>query len=157
MGALLEGGVDLIFLETFQDLDELILALQVKQSLHHCPAICSLAPNQDGRLPGGSSLSEAFARLSIMTPRSSASIVSTDRKRRFASSKISRCPSLPWPSFRMPASPATRGGRLVYDLTPASFAQVGASLAHRGARIVGGCCGTTPAHIAVLSKVLASA
>ncbi|HEY5741575.1 MAG TPA: homocysteine S-methyltransferase family protein, partial [Terrimicrobiaceae bacterium] len=48
IGALLEGGVDLIFLETFQDLDELLLALNVKHSLHHCPAICSLAVNEHG-------------------------------------------------------------------------------------------------------------
>ncbi len=43
VGALLDGGSDLIFFENFTSLDELVMALQVKHSLHHCPAICSLA------------------------------------------------------------------------------------------------------------------
>src|SRR5439155_22573561 len=63
IGALLDGGVDLIFLETFSDLDELALALHVKQSLHHCPAVCSIACSEEGRLPSGLLLSEAFAKL----------------------------------------------------------------------------------------------
>jgi homocysteine S-methyltransferase len=45
VGALLDGGCDLIFFENFTSLDELVMALHVKQSLHHCPVICSLAWN----------------------------------------------------------------------------------------------------------------
>src|SRR5438067_1043319 len=63
IGALLDGGVDLIFLETFSDLDELALALHMKQSLHHCPAVCSMACDEEGRLPSGLPLAEAFAKL----------------------------------------------------------------------------------------------
>ena len=46
-------------------------------------------------------------------------------------------------------------GRNVYDLSPEAFAHMGLALAQRGVRIIGGCCGTTPAHIAALSKALA--
>ena len=155
MGALLEGGVDLIFLETFQDLDELILALHVKQSLHHCPAICSLAPDQDGRLPSGLSLDEAFARLidhdaeivginCVNGPEAALRLIEN-----------LSLPELPLAVYPNAGLPRHEGGRLVYDLTPASFAQAGVSLAKRGACIVGGCCGTTPAHIAALSQSLA--
>ncbi len=42
VGALLDGGSDLIFFENFTSLEELVMALQVKHALHHCPAICSL-------------------------------------------------------------------------------------------------------------------
>lgn len=42
IGALLDGGSDLVFFENFTNLEELVMALHVKQSLHHCPAICSL-------------------------------------------------------------------------------------------------------------------
>ncbi len=63
IGALLDGGVDAIFFETFTDLDELLLALYVKQSLHHCPAICSMACSEEGRLPDGMPLPEAFEKL----------------------------------------------------------------------------------------------
>lgn len=49
IGALLDGGATMIWLEGFQDLDELLLAHEVKQSLHHCPAVCSwhMTENQD--------------------------------------------------------------------------------------------------------------
>ena len=45
VGPLLDGGADFILFENFTDLEELIMALHVKQALHHCPAICSLAWN----------------------------------------------------------------------------------------------------------------
>src|SRR3989442_544430 len=63
IGTLLEGGVDLIFFETFTDLDELEIALHVKKSLHHCPAICSMACQPEGRLPSGVTMAEAFKKL----------------------------------------------------------------------------------------------
>ena len=63
LGALLDGGVDAIFFETFTDLDELLLALEVKQSLHHCPAVCSMACSEEGRLPNGMPLPQAFEKL----------------------------------------------------------------------------------------------
>lgn len=157
IGALLEGGVDLIFLETFQDLNELVLALHVKQSLHHCPAVCSLAPNHEGLLPDGMSLDVAFAKLAhhdaeilgvncVNGPEVALRLVE-----HFAS------PGQPLAVFPNAGVPRNENGRHVYDLSPGSFAKMGASLADRGARIIGGCCGTTPAHIAALSKALACA
>ena len=81
MGALLDGGVNLVMLETFTDFEELELALYVKQSLHHCPAICSLTCGEDGRLPSGLS----WARHSPSSRRSmrilSGSTASTAPKR----------------------------------------------------------------------------
>ena len=49
----LELGVDLIAFETFLDVEELLIALEVKQSLHHLPSLCSLACAEEGRLPSG--------------------------------------------------------------------------------------------------------
>ena len=42
-------------------------------------------------------------------------------------------------------------GRAVYRLTPEAFADGMADVVAAGARLVGGCCGTTPAHIAALA------
>jgi methionine synthase / methylenetetrahydrofolate reductase(NADPH) len=63
IGALLDGGVEVIFFETFTDLEELLLALHVKQSLHHYPAVCSMACSEEGRLPDGMPLPQAFEKL----------------------------------------------------------------------------------------------
>lgn len=59
MGALLDGGAQLISLEGFERLDELLVALEVKYSLHHCPAICSLRFDETGRLAEGTPIEEA--------------------------------------------------------------------------------------------------
>ncbi len=157
MGALLEGGVDLIFLETFQDLEEILVALHVKQSLHHCPTICSLTANQDGLLPNGISLDVAFAQLAhqdaeilgincVNGPEVAIGLVE-----KFTPSE------LPLAVFPNAGIPRFQDGHHLYDLSPESFARMGASLAERGVRIIGGCCGTTPTHIAALSKILARA
>ncbi len=45
--------------------------------------------------------------------------------------------------------------RYDYDVSAEAFARLGVALAERGVRIIGGCCGATPAHIAALSRALA--
>ena len=50
--------------------------------------------------------------------------------------------------------PELRGNETVFPLGPEDFAQKTAPFAHLGARILGGCCGTTPAHLAALAQVL---
>ncbi len=63
IGALLDGGCRVIMLETFQDVDELLIALHAKQSLHHCPVVTSLVCDASGRLADGTTLAAAFERL----------------------------------------------------------------------------------------------
>src|SRR5271170_630487 len=59
IGALLDGGCDLIFLETFTALDELLLALGVFKGLANVPVVTSLAVSEEGRLVSGESFPEA--------------------------------------------------------------------------------------------------
>ena len=46
----------------------------------------------------------------------------------------------------------TEDGRAVYSMTPGKFARGMQRLQKAGARILGGCCGTTPEHIAMLKE-----
>jgi methionine synthase / methylenetetrahydrofolate reductase (NADH) len=155
MGALLDSGVDLIFLETFSDLDELLLALRIKQSLHHCPAICSLAPSAAGQLPNGTSLPDAFARLTT----AEADIVGITCVEPEATLRLVE--GLPDRESIIAAFPNARHGhyhRRGYpnDISPTSFAEVGALISSRGVRIIGGGYGTTPAHIAALAGAISA-
>ena len=59
IGALLDGGCNLIFLETFTALDELLLALEVFQNLSNIPVVTSLAVSEEGRLVSGQTFPEA--------------------------------------------------------------------------------------------------
>ncbi len=153
IGALLDGRVDLIFFETFTDLDELLLALHVKQALHHCPAICSLSCGADGLLPSGVHVETAFARL----VGADAEIVGINCVTGFeAAAQIldnvsSEALMTAYPNA---GEPTEAEGRLIYSATPESFARMAIKLAHRGARLIGGCCGTGPAHIAAMVELL---
>lgn len=152
IGALLDGGADLIFLETFTDPDELLLALYVKQSLHHCPAACSLACSEGGLLPSGATLREALDKLR----RSEVEIPGVNCVSGAAMLRLfGEMPSgVPVSAFPSAGIPRQEMGRLIYDLAPPEFAEIARGLAERGARLIGGCCGTTPGHIAAMVKAL---
>jgi len=156
IGALLEGGVDLIFLETFLDFDELALALRAHQSLGPGPVICSLAcTNTEGRLPSGLSLVDAFARLRAL----GADVVGVNcangpqaMLRLFeqvpAEGLVSAYPNAGYPQYHE--------GRFLYFTTPEYFARTAVELAGQGAKLIGGCCGTSPRHIAAMAEAIST-
>lgn len=74
IGALLDGGAQMIFFEGFTDLAELLIALEVKYSLHHCPALCAMKFNTTGHLADGVSAATVFSQLK----RNEADIVGTN-------------------------------------------------------------------------------
>ena len=153
IGALLDGGTQVIFLETFTDADELALALYVKQSLHHCPVICSLACSDDGLLPSGSSLGDALKKLqNLGADITGANCVNGTE------TMLRLCGEFPGilSAFPNAGLPREENGRPVYDIGPDAFAYAARELAHRGVRLMGGCRGTGPAHVAAMSKVLNS-
>jgi homocysteine S-methyltransferase len=153
IGALLDGGVDAIFFETFTDLDELLLALYVKQSLHHCPAICSMACSEEGRLPDGMPLPEAFDKLRA----ADAEILGANClngpqamlrlfQRLPIKGTLSAYPNAGYPKYH--------DGRYLYFTSPEYFANAARGLAAEGARLIGGCCGIGPLHIAAMVEAL---
>ena len=153
IGALLDGGVDAIFFETFSDVQELLLALEVKHSLHHCPAICSMACSEEGRLPDGTPLLEAFRLLR----EADAAIVGANClngphamlrlfQRLPAEGLLSAYPNAGYPKYH--------DGRYLYFTSPEYFAGAARELAAQGARLIGGCCGIGPQHIAAMVEAL---
>ena len=67
-----------------------------------------------------------------------------------------RCPPGPGlsPPFPTRGSPSSWTAQYAYDRDMNHFAVYGVKLAEAGARLVGGCCGTTPAHVSALSEAL---
>ncbi len=142
-----------VFFETFTDLDELLLALEVKQSLHHCPAICSMACSEEGRLPDGMPLHEAFEKLRA----ADAEIVGANClngphamlrlfQRLPIQGLLSAYPNAGYPKYH--------DGRYLYFTSPEYFANAARDLAAEGARLIGGCCGIGPQHIAAMVEAL---
>jgi homocysteine S-methyltransferase len=153
IAALLEGGADLILLETFQNPDELLLALGVAKSLGNPPVITLLASPESGRLPGGAWIGDVLETLGaegadlvglncVNGPQAMLRLVE----------KIS--PTSPLAVYPNAGRPTYQEGRIGYGTTPEYFADLGRKMAESGATLVGGCCGTMPLHIKALAASL---
>ena len=156
---LLEGGADVLILETFSDLDQLLLAIDEARQAADVPVIASLTFGEDLALADGTSPERAWAALVAAGvdvvgvncgAGPSASIDAIERMG----------PSTGGAPFRsiMPNAglPQRLEGRFVYSAGADYFAGVTPRMLAVGARIVGGCCGTTPAHVAAMRIALAT-
>ncbi|HEX4667686.1 MAG TPA: bifunctional homocysteine S-methyltransferase/methylenetetrahydrofolate reductase [Chthoniobacterales bacterium] len=154
ISGLLDGGADLIFLETFLDSEELEVALSAKMQLSKTPVVCSLACEQEGRLPSGLTLTEAFRKLTALGadivgvnclngPQSTVHLL----ERIPLEFLVSAYPNAGYPQYYE--------GRFIYYTSPDYFAKMAREMAAQGARLIGGCCGTTPRTIAAIAATLA--
>jgi homocysteine S-methyltransferase len=153
IAGLLEGGSDLILLETFQDPEELLLALRIAKSLGDKPVITLIASPESGRLPGGAWVGDLLETLG----REGADIVGLNcvngpQAMLRLVEKIA--PSRPLAVYPNAGRPFYQEGRISYGTTPEYFADLGRHMATDGAVLVGGCCGTSPQHIKALSVAL---
>lgn len=153
IGALLDGGCNLIFLETFQDVEELLIAVNAKHTLHHCPVVALLALEDPARLAGAveklQSADTDVIGINCIAPDRAVELLRPDNLK----FEISDFRLAAFPSAGLPEN---RDGTLVYRTTPEEFAQSGLALADHGVRLVGGCCGIGPRHIKAFAKALES-
>jgi methionine synthase I (cobalamin-dependent) len=156
MGALLDGGARIVFLETFTLLDELLVAVEAKHTLHHCPVIASVVCNARGMMPDGTPLAEAFARLRAAEVDVVGVNCGTDPTETLAVLQGAGIAGLV-SAFPSAGRPLEEGGRLVYPLGPEDCARGARALAEAGVRLIGGCCGHGPAHIAAFTESLPAA
>lgn len=154
--ALLYGGVDGIVLETFLDLHELKIAVQAIRSLTDLPLLAQLALLEVGRTRDAHSLSEAFHELK-------GKVDGVGLNCRLGPVEILRSLEkcvIP-DDFILSAFPnagrlGISDGKLKYKSHPEYFAETTKLLIEQGVSIVGGCCGTTPTHIAHMKEVVAN-
>jgi len=156
MSALLTEGVDALLLETFHDADDAEAAVRVARSLTDKAVIVQLAIEAGGS-PDGRTLDDAFARLRD----AGADIVGLNCHSGpygiiRALERLTRRGEYPLSIFPNAGLPAYVDGTFSYPAGPEYFGESALELARLGARIVGGCCGTTPAHIAAVARRLAS-
>jgi homocysteine S-methyltransferase len=153
--ALLEAGIDLFVLETFGDLNELCLAVQAVQGLCDLPIIAQATFDQDGRTPRGQNPVKVAGTLldlgvdvvgvnCSVGPQAVLEVACTMAS--VGARYVSAVPNAGMPSHS--------GGRLLYLTTPEYFAAAVPQALVGGIAILGGCCGTTPAHIAAMRGAL---
>lgn len=155
MAALLSEGVDGIMLETFYDMNEMLLALGIARKLSDIPVICQFAVEDVGRTQDGTGLKEAFAQL----VNAGADVVGFNCRSgpngiMRAINTIEGTVDLPLSVFPNAGIPDYVDGKYTYSAGPEYFAESALRFADHGARIVGGCCGTTPEHVAAMAAAL---
>ncbi|WJH33213.1 bifunctional homocysteine S-methyltransferase/methylenetetrahydrofolate reductase [Paenibacillus sp. CC-CFT747] len=152
---LLQAGVDGILLETFYEWEEMNLVLGLIRKLSTVPVICQFATDGSGSTQDGISYPEAFQRLKD----EGADVVgfnchSGPNGILRALEKVSGASGLPFSVFPNAGLPGLVDGRLTFRATPEYFGDTARRFADLGARLIGGCCGTNPEHVAAMAKAL---
>ena len=151
--ALLEGGVDALVLETFTDLAEMKLAYEAVRGLG-IPVLAYKTFIEDGETLGDG-LPERVAReISAWGVDLVGANCTVGPQRMTGIVEGMSDATGPVAAFPNPGLPQLVDGKVQYSRDVEHFAHYGVELAKSGARLIGGCCGTTPAHTHALSEAL---
>ncbi len=155
--ALLEGGVDVLVIETIGNLDEMDAAIAAARSCSDLPLIAMMTFAEDGRTLTGARPEEVVdyllgQRVEIIGancsvgPQRLLGVISRMASRLEphgpGAPAIACMPNAGWPQLV--------GSRVIYRSSPEYFAEFARAAAQAGARVIGGCCGTTPEHITAM-------
>ncbi len=161
--ALIEGGADAILVETMSDPAEAVVGIEAaKASAANVPVIATYAFQKTApgefRTMMGTSVAEAVQRAT----RAGAQIVgancgtglSLDDYVKLAEQLVAAAGNAAVIVQPNAGSPRIEHGRTIYDASPEDMAATAARLLAAGVRIIGGCCGTTPAHLTAMSRAV---
>ncbi|HET9661981.1 MAG TPA: bifunctional homocysteine S-methyltransferase/methylenetetrahydrofolate reductase [Thermomicrobiales bacterium] len=158
--ALLEGGVDLLTIETIPDISEMREAIAAARECSDLPIIAMLTFAEDGRTVAGNEAAAVVemllehdvdvigANCSVGPQRLLQVVDAYEREldRRGVSLPLACIPNAGWPT--------QQGGRMIYPSSPDYFAKFALQAADAGVTVIGGCCGTTPAHIEAMARAM---
>ncbi len=152
---LLKGGIDIFVLETFADLNEIHRAINGIRSVSDLPVVAQMTLQHDGLGLYGTEPTEFASRLDKWDVDALGVNCSVGpRVMLEAVEKISGNVEK-WISAQPNAGiPQSVDGRNIYMTSPEYMAEYARRFVKAGARIIGGCCGTTPAHIRAISDIL---
>src|SRR6266699_4399210 len=163
--ALLEGGADLLILETFSSLAELRQAVLAAQEVGGLPIVAQMRFYEDGHTLSGQSAARVATVLSdlgvdVMGANCSVGPAATLEVLEEMIAEVNRLyedtKSISQLFSAQPNAglPTRIGNRFFYVATPDYFADYTLRFAQAGVRLIGGCCGTTPRHIAAMRNAL---
>lgn len=155
--ALLEGGVDLLIFETFSQLEELRQAILAAREVSDLPLVTQMTFAADGRTMAGHTpdvVVQSLTELGVdaigvncsVGPRPMLAVLRDMVAANTGNIPLSAMPNAGWPTVL--------GDRVIFGSSPDYFAEFAQEALELGVRILGGCCGTTPNHIAAMRRVL---
>ncbi len=156
IAALAEAGADLLIIETFSDLYEVREAVTAARQTCDLPVVASVTFTRDDRTLLGDSPAHVAQSLhasgadliGINCSGGPAQIWRILRQMRAVvpDARFSVMPNAGWPE--------QVGGRIMYPANPDYFGEYALAFCEAGASLIGGCCGTTPGHIAAMRAAL---
>jgi homocysteine S-methyltransferase len=155
--ALLEGGIDLFVLETFSDLSELQQAIKAVKEISDLPIVAQIAIQMEGSTVFGATPEIFTKRLEdwgadVIGLNCSVGpalfLTALEKMRAVTDKKLSAQPNA--------GLPRDVQGRQMYMCSPEYMAEFARRFIQVGASFIGGCCGTTPAHIKLLADAIRS-
>lgn len=154
-GFLAEGGVDLIIIETISDLEEFDVALAAARAVCDLPVVVEKTFTEDGRTLMGELPHEVVER----ALQGGATVVGancTVGPQRMVDiiERMAQRARLPLAAMPTAGLPQLVDGHVRYHAEPEYMGRYARRIAEAGAQIVGGCCGSTPAHIAAMGAEL---
>ena len=160
VGALANAGVDLLVFETFADLAELELAIAAARTVCALPIVASMSFTRDVRTLGGVVPEIALTRLLAAGANVIGANCSTGPRgvfevlSRYQAAIPADGDTLMLSAMPNAGYPESRGERLFFPAPPDYFADYAKQFLSVGARLIGGCCGTTPDHIRGVRRAL---
>jgi methionine synthase I (cobalamin-dependent)/5,10-methylenetetrahydrofolate reductase len=154
---LLDGrGVDLFMIETFYELDELETAIEAVRGVSSLPIVATLTFDEGAETLAGVTAAEAAERLRPLDLAAIGANHGAGLHAALAALEAMGTDGGP-PLAVLPnvGLASLSGGRVIYPhATPEYFAEFAAHARRLGARLIGGCCGTTPLEIAAIRSAV---
>ncbi|MBW7572994.1 homocysteine S-methyltransferase family protein [Caproiciproducens faecalis] len=148
-----KAGADLILIETMSDTYECKAAVLAAKESTRLPVFVTMVVDEQGKLLTGGDIPSAVALLEGLGVDAIGLNCGfgPEQMKKFLPQMIQAC-SLPVIVNPNAGLPRTEGDKTVFDVGPEEFAAVMEEIAKEGAWILGGCCGTTPEHIAAVVR-----
>jgi methionine synthase / methylenetetrahydrofolate reductase(NADPH) len=152
----LEGrGADVFVIETFFDLEELETAIAAVQDVSSLPIVALLTFDEEAETLAGVSARQAAQRLAGLDVAAIGANHGAGPQAALAALEQMRQDGRPLVAMPNIGLASLAGGRVIYPhATPEYFAEFAAQARALGARIIGGCCGTTPAEITAIADAV---
>ena len=155
-GALAEGGADLLVLETIFALEEAVWAVEGIQSATDLPLVVSFSYDMGTRTMMGLSPTQAVETIvplgvTAVGANCGRSLADTDA---VVTEVLAAAGDVPVWIKPNAGVPKVVGAEVVYEAGPEMLAEHVARYVEQGARVVGGCCGSTPEHVAAIAQAL---
>ncbi len=154
--AVLEGrGADLFMVETFYDLEEVVDAVEAVRTASSLPIVALLTFDEGAETLAGITAEEAAARLAELDVAAIGANHGAGLLAALAALEQMGKDGKPLAALPNVGLASLAGGRVIYPhATPEYFAEFAAHARDLGAKVIGGCCGTTPAEIAAIRSAV---